>query len=140
MFPMTRIEPPEWAMQPTLQYCGVTVAEYKAIRQYREELLRAVHAEVEAYLNDPQLVAEGDEEGFPHRRWLTGTYYLGDEWYEAHREPTWFQISIDCRCLSPPIPGVPCENDYLGLNVWLKCVPGRWDTFEVCGNTDSSAI
>jgi hypothetical protein len=37
-------------------------------------------------------------------------------------------------------PGVDREDDYLGLEVWLKCVPGRWSSFEVFRNTDSSSI
>lgn len=140
MFQIARIEPPEWATQPRLDISRVTVAEYKAIQQRREELLRAVHTEVEAYLNNPELVYDGDEEGFPHRGRLTGTYYIGDETYVAYCEPARFEVSIECRCLEAPKPGLSREDDYLGLKVWLKCVPGRWETFEACGNTDSSSI
>ncbi len=139
-FRMTRIEPPGWATQPDLSITAVTVAEYAAIQRHRDKLLRAVHREVEAYLNDPRLVFDGDEEGFPHRRRLTGTYYIGGESYIAHRDPDWFQISVLCRCLERPRPGVDSEDDYLGLEVWLKCVPGRWASFEVFRNTDSSSI
>jgi hypothetical protein len=31
-------------------------------------------------------------------------------------------------------------DGYLGLEVWLKCVPGRWASSEVLRNTDSSSI
>ena len=139
-FRMTRIEPPEWATQPDLGITCVTVAEYAAIQRHREKMLKAVHREVEAYLNDPRLVFDGNEEGFPHRRRLTGAYYIGGESYTAHRDPVLFHISVMCRCLEPPMSGMGREGDYLGLEVWLKCVPGRWASFEVFRNTDSSSI
>lgn len=139
-FRVSRIEPPDWATQPDLRIARVTVAEYAAIQRHRHQLLRAVHREVEAYLNDTGLVFDGPEEGFPHRHRLTGTYYLGGESYTAHRDQAWFQIGILCRCLEGPRPGVEWADDYLGLEVWLKCTPGRWGTFEVFRNTDSSSI
>jgi hypothetical protein len=137
---MTRIEPPAWATQPEVRIEGVTVAEFAAIQKHRTKLLRAVHHEIESYLNDPRLVFTGNNDGFPHLGRLTGEYYIGGESYSAHRDPTRFQISIMCRCLERPKPGVPREDDYLGLEVWLKCLPGRWATFEVFRNTDSSVI
>jgi hypothetical protein len=137
---MNRIEPPEWARQPDLRITLVTVAEYAAIQRHRDKLLKAVHRAVEAYLNDPRLVFDGDGEGFPHRQRLTGAYYIGGESYRAHRDPVWFQIGVMCRCLEPPTPGGGREDDSLGLEVWLKCLPGRWASFEVFRNTDSSSI
>ena len=137
-FRLTRIEPPDWATQPDLSITVVTVAEYAAIQRHREKLLRAVHREVEEYLNTPGLYGEG--ESFPDRLRLTGAYYIGGESYIAHRNPAWFQISVQCRCLERPKPGVPREDDYLGLEVWLKCVPGRWASLEVFRNADSSSI
>lgn len=71
-FRMTRIDAPAWATQPDLSIAGVTVAEYAAIQRHREKMLKIVHREVEAHLNDPGLVYDGDNEGFPHRRRLTG--------------------------------------------------------------------
>lgn len=139
-FRVARIDPPVWATQPDLSVTGVTVAEYAAIQRHREKLLRAVQREVTSYLNDPRLVFDGDEDGFPHRRRLTGAYYVGGESYIAHRAPPWFQISVMCRFLEPPKAGVPRDDDYLGLEVWLKCVPGKWASFEVFRNTDSSSI
>ncbi len=139
-FRMMRIEPPDWARQPDLSITGVTVAEYAAIQRQRAKLFRVVQREVEVYLNDPRLVFDGDEEGFPNRRRLSGAYYIGSETYIAHRDPVWFQISIMCRCLEPPRPSMEDGDDYLGLEVWLKCVPGRWSSFEVYRNTDSSSI
>jgi hypothetical protein len=50
------------------------------------------------------------------------------------------QHRLVIRCLEPPKPGVDREDDYLGLEVRLKCVPGRWASFEVSRNTDSSSI
>jgi hypothetical protein len=137
---MNRIEPPEWATQPDLRFTLVTVAEYAAIQRHRDKMLKVVHRAVEAYLNDPRLVFDGEEEGFPHRQRLSGRYYIGGESYTAHRDPVWFQIGVKCRCLEPATPGGGREDDYLGLEVWLKCVPGRWAAFEVYRNTDSSSI
>lgn len=137
-FRMTRIEPPDWAAQPDLAITAVTVAEYSAIQRHRHKLLRAVHREVEAYLNTPELYVEG--EGFPDRLRMTGAYYIGSESYTAFRNPAWFQIDVQCRCLERPRAGADREDDYLGLEVWLKCVPGRWSSFAVFRNTDSSSI
>jgi hypothetical protein len=135
---MTRIEPPEWARQPELSITGVTVAEYSAIQRHRDKLLRAVHPEVKAYLNTPGLYGEG--ESFPDRLRMTGAYYIGCESYIAHRNPAWFQILVSCRCLECPKRGMDRDDDYLGLDVWLKCAPGHWSGFEVFRNTDSSSI
>ncbi len=137
-FRLTRIEPPEWATQPDLSIAAVTVADYAAIQRHRDKLLRAVHREVEAYLNTPGQYGEG--ESFPDRLRMTGAYYIGAEGYIAHRDPAWFQISVMCRCLKQPWAAVDRDSDYLGLEVWLKCVPGRWASFEVFRNTDSSSI
>jgi hypothetical protein len=139
-FRLTRIEPPAWATQPDLRIYRVTVAEYAAIQRHRDKLLRAVHREVESYLNDPRLVFDGGEDGFPHRRRLTGSYYIGSEMYEAYADPAVFAVSIQCRCLEHPWAGMDRDGDYLGLQVWLRCFPGRWASFEVFRNTDSSVI
>lgn len=137
-FRMTRIEAPAWATQPDLGIADVTVAEYAAIQRHRDKLLRAVHREVEAYLNTEGLYGEG--ESFPDRLRLTGAYYIGSESYLGHRDPTWFQIGVRCHGPEHPKPGMNREDDYLGLEVWLQCVPGRWASFEVFRNTDSSSI
>lgn len=139
-FRMTRIEPPAWATQPDLHITAVTVADYTAIQRHRDRMLKAVHHEVEAYLNDPRLYFDGNDEGFPHRHRLTGAYYFGGESYFSHSGPAWFQIGIKCHCLEPPKRGMDRDGDYLGLHVWLKCVPGRWSSFELFRNTDSSSI
>jgi hypothetical protein len=135
---LTRIDPPNWATQPDLSITGVAVAEYAAIQQHRDKLLRAVHHEVEEYLNTQGLYGVG--ESFPDKLRMTGAYYIGSESYIAHRDPAWFQISIKCHCLEHPKAGVNREDDYLGLEVWLKCMPGKWSSFEVFRNTDSSSI
>lgn len=139
-FRMTRINPPPWARQPALDIFSVTVAEFAALQLNRDQMMEVVHAEVDTYLNDPKLVFDGNDEGFPNRDRLTGRYYVGDESYIGHQDPTWIQISVDCRCLERPHPGVDREDDYLGLEVWLKWVPGRRTSFEVFRNTDSSSI
>ncbi len=122
-FRLTRIEPPDWATQPDLTVTGVTVAEYAAIQWHRDKLLRAVHREVEEYLNTPGRFCEG--ESFPDRLRMTGAYYIRSESYIAHRDPPWYQINIMCHCLERPKAGVPRDDDYLGLEVWLKCIPAR---------------
>lgn len=71
---------------------------------------------------------------------MTGAYYIGAESYIAHRNPAWFQINVNCHFLEHPKAGVDRDDDYLGLEVWLKRVPGRWSSFEVFRNTDSSFI
>lgn len=139
-FRMMCIDPPLWATQPELSVASVTVAEFTAIQCHREKLLRVVHREIENYLDNPRLVFDGNEDGFPHRRRLTGAYYIGRESYTAYRDPDRFVISIFCRCLEHPKPGVDRDDDYLGLEVWLKCVSKRWASFEVFRNTDSSSI
>lgn len=137
-FRLMRIEPPDWATQQDLSITAVTVAEYAAIQRHRDKLLRAVQRQVEEYLNTAGLYGEG--ESFPDRTRMTGAYYIGAETYIAHRNPVWFQISIKCHCLKTPWGTVNRDSDYLGLEVWLKCVPGRWSSFEVFRNTDSSSI
>src|SRR5688500_5997564 len=137
---MTRIEPPVWATQPDLGIQNVTVADFAAIQRRRTQLLTAVHREVEAYLNDPRLHFTGDEDSFPTRDRLTGEYYIGGESYTAHDgKPAWFQVGVMCRCLERPRGRLKQPDDYLGLEVWLRCVRGRW-AFTVLRNTDSSSI
>jgi hypothetical protein len=137
-FRLTRIEPPDWATQPELNIAGVTIAEYSAIQGHRDKLLNTVHREVERYLNTIGMYSEG--KSFPDRLRMTGAYYIGNESYIAHRDPAWFQISIRCHCLERPKAGVDRDDDYLGLEIWLKCLPGKWSFFEVFRNTDSSSI
>ena len=60
---------------------AVTVAEYGAIQRHREKLLRAVHREIEEYLNTAGMYGEG--ESFPDRLRMTGAYYIGAETYVA---------------------------------------------------------
>jgi hypothetical protein len=79
---------PEWAKQLDLSITVVMVDEYAAIQRHRDKLLRAVHREVDAYMNSPELYGEG--ESFPDRLRMTGAYYLGSESYIAHRDPAWF--------------------------------------------------
>ncbi len=137
-FQLTRIAPPKWTTQPSRSITTVKVEEYSAIQQHRDKLLQTVHRAVEDYLNTPGLY--GESESFPDRHRMTGAYYIGDESYIAHNNPEWFQISIQCRCIEHPKAGMDREDDYLGLEVWLKCVPGQWSSFEVFRNTDSFSI
>lgn len=134
---MKRISPPAWARAPRVAVDGVSAADYQALVQQRDGMLATVHAEIVAYLSDPRLCF--DDDLFPARGRLTGEYYVGDETYIAHASPTWFHISIRCRCTEGPKPGMDRDDDYLGLEVWLKYSPARPGVFEVCG-TDSSSI
>ncbi|MFN6206469.1 MAG: hypothetical protein ACK49R_08515 [Planctomycetota bacterium] len=135
---LTRIEAPDWATQPDFDVGGVTVAEYSELQRHRDELLRIVHQEIENYLNTPGLWGEG--EGFPDRLRMTGTYYIAAESYFAHRDPVWWQISFKCHCLEHPKAGIERDDDYLGLEVWIKYTPTLLPSFEVFRNTDSSSI
>ncbi len=151
-FRMTRIEPPPWATQPDLAIEGVSVSDYRAIQRRRDRLLKAVHRTVEEYLNDPRLYFSAGEDGFPNRDRLTGEYYIGGESYAIPRvrikpneKPStarplgWIQICVRCRCLESAGADGGHPSDYLGLDVWLRCDPGK-GTFSVFRNTDSSSI
>ena len=136
---LTLIERPAWASEPCLEVEGVSEDEYANLRLGRVEMLAVVHREVDSYVHDLELCS--DSPGmFPERSRLAGTYYLGDELYVAHRDPDWFQIGVRCRLLELPKPGMARPDDYLGLQVWLRCLPGRWKAYEVFRNTDSSVI
>jgi hypothetical protein len=151
-FRMTRIEPPSWATQPGLRIDCVSVSDYASMQRRRDRLLKAVHTAVEDYLNDPRLYFSGDQDGFPHHDRLSGEYYIGRESYgiprvriKPNEKPStapdlgWFQICVSCHCLEPARTREDRAHDYLGLDVWLRCDPGKW-TFSVFRNTDSSSI
>lgn len=139
-FRMTRIERPAWADEPTVTKEGVADADYQAIQTRRAEMLDVAHKEVKKYLNTRGLYFKSDEDGFPNRSCMTGEYYLSDESYYGNLLPGAIQISVFCRCLQrPSLPGATESQDYLGLEVWLRCVPGKWK-FKVFRNTDSSSI
>lgn len=137
-FRLTRIDAPDWAAQPDLNVGGVTVAEYSDLQRHRDELIRVVHQEIENYLNTPGMYGEGDS--FLDRLRMTGTYYIAAESYFAHRDTLWFQISFKCHCLEHPRVGVERDDDYLGLEVWIKYIPSCLPSIEVFRNTDSSTI
>ncbi|MCC2672457.1 MAG: hypothetical protein K0Q72_4929, partial [Armatimonadetes bacterium] len=54
------------------------------------------------YLNTPDLYGERAEDSFPNGSRMTGEYYIGDECYETHVGPVWFQLGVTCRCLKEP--------------------------------------
>jgi hypothetical protein len=139
-FRMARISRPAWADEPTITREGVTDADYRGIQARRAAMLDAVQQEVEKYLNTRELHFKTDADGFPNRSCMTGQYYLSDESYYGNLLPGAIQISIFCRCLQrPALLDTTEPEDYLGLEVWLRCVPGEW-SFEVFRNTDSSSI
>ncbi len=139
MTPLTavRIAAPAWAKAPDAVLNSVRLSEYRAVQEHRAALLRAVHDEVQRYFDDTDLVFES--ESFPSRGRLTGEYYLGEESYEMHVGPVWIQIGVACHCLERANGSGRPEQDYLGLNVWVRCDPQAW-SFEVFRNTDSSSI
>lgn len=139
-FRMKLIERPRWADVPDVWLSDIRLADYQAIQRHRVRMLKVVHKEIEQYLNTENLVYDDeDDDGFPNRLRMTGDYYIGDESYTQHVNPLWIQISVGCRCLGRSVVKNRRPDDYLGLEVWLRCEPPRW-TFSVFRNTDSSVI
>lgn len=139
-FRMKRIERPRWADKPDVRLSDMLLADYQAIQRRREQMLKVVQKEIESYLNTENLIYDDPEdEGFPNRLRMTGDYYIGDESYTQHVGPLWFQIGIMWRCLGRSVLKNSRPDDYLGLEVWLRCELPRW-TFKVFQNTDSSVI
>ena len=134
---MKPIARPRWARVPDVWLRDIRLADYDVIRAKRTQMLRAVHKEVEGYLNTAGLYFEGDDDGFPDRLRMTGDYYVSDESYGTE-EAGGIRISILCHCLGR-VPNSRRADDYLGLEVWLHCAAPRW-TFKVFRNTDSSSI
>lgn len=141
-FRMKRIERPRWSDEPDIWLNDMRLADYEAIQKRRRQMLKAVHQEIENYLNTTGLYYEYEDEAnesFPNRFQMTGEYYIGYESYTAHVGPVWFQVSIKCHCLGRRTPKKRQADDYLGLEVWLRCDPDKW-TFTIFRNTDSSVI
>ena len=135
---MSLIDPPAWAPRAELRFTRFHSAQYEECKKHRPEILRTVHAEVEAYVNDDDLTPN-DGESFPCRRRLSGEYYLGSESDESRVGPSSYQIAIMARCLERESPGNSDDRDYLGLEIWLRCDPETW-SITVFRNTDSSSI
>ncbi len=135
---VSRINPPKWARQFIIETDDFPKDALDRLREVRESLLEAVHAEVCDYLSDERLVFDSAEE-FPSSQRLTGDYYIGDEGYYVDPETGHYCVSVMARCLAHPQPfqNTPC--DYLGLEVWLECSPDC-QTFVIFRNTDSSVI
>jgi hypothetical protein len=104
----------------------------------REALLMTIHTEVCAYLSDPELTFDADDD-FPNVQRLTGDYYLGDESYDIDPETGRSHVWVEARCLAHPLPQQSHPDDYLGLTVWLAFNPER-SSFSICRNTDSAVI
>ena len=135
---MRQIPTPEWARPVDVSMEGLRLSEYQALQERRSLLDQAVHAEIESYVNDPELCSDSVDE-FPQFQKLTGEYYIGSESYERQVGPLEYRVAVLCRCLERST-GLPeTSSDYLGLEVWLSCDPSTW-TFTVFRNTDSSSI
>ena len=112
---------------------GLDESDFQAIQEHRESTLAVVHATVESYLRT--MTFEG---GFPCRDRLTGEYYIGSEWYGTALDPYCdpvsrivivprYRIRFRVRCLQwPRPPHVPEFDDYLGLDIDIRCDPGAW--------------
>ena len=135
---MRRIEPPSWARSRETRIEDLPPETHDAIQRERDALLEFVHREVQEYIDDPGLCFP--DTSFPNRTRLTGEYYIGGESYFVDPDACRVRISVKCRCLGGPKPGVPRDDDYLGLEVWLTCNLGRSPRFEVYRNTDSASI
>jgi hypothetical protein len=134
---MTCVPAPDWADPAEVWLYDIRLSNYQAIQEYRPRMLEAVHEAVEKYLNTRGLYFSSDDY-FPNRKRMTGEYYLGDESYHGNVSGG-FKISVYCRCLQKAwLPEQTGPDDYLGLNVWLFCAPGKW-SFKVEA-TDSSAL
>src|SRR5262245_42100865 len=120
---MTCVPRPKWAREPDVWLTDMRLADYHAIQNRRDAMLKAVHNEVVAYVNTAGLYYDGDADGFPNRSRMTGEYYIGDESYTGQTGPAWFQVSVRCCCLGRRIAESVEARDYLGLEVWLKCDP-----------------
>ena len=96
-----------------------------------------IHSAVEEYVNDDDLTV--DEEWFPNRTDLEGSYYLGDEHYggEFPIDEDWprLPLSIRARCLGDEGGAI---RDYLGLEVHLL-LDVRTGALEL-GGVDHSVI
>jgi hypothetical protein len=137
-FPMRRIPVPAWApdyARGQIKLDGVSQQEHESLQQRLGEILRLVDAEVERYVSDNTL--DGDD-SFPERDRLTGEFYVGHERYSKKADQGWFRISIFCRYLEGSGAGSEGEDDYLGLEVHLRCDPGSGACSVL--DTDESSI
>lgn len=136
---MVRIETPTWARPFDVYLDGMKLSEYHRLQGIRDQILKLVHDEVVAYVNDDQLMFDGDEDWFPHRREMSGEYYIESESYKAKVGPPRVVIGVQCHCLQKEPIGEYPGLDYLGLHVWLEC-DREGGNLHISGNTDSSAI
>lgn len=135
---ITRINPPSWARELSIENDGLADEAFASLRAAREAMLDSVHAEVSEYLSDPGLVFDSPDE-FPSTQRLTGDYYISREHYHLADELGCWRVAVMTRFLEHPFPGQPVPGDYLGLEVWLETRPGN-PSFFVFRNTDSSSI
>lgn len=145
-----RIPVPDWApehAQGAVECSdGFTEQDYQLILSHRDAILSFLHTTVEEYLREMTY-----EDDFPSRDRMTGDYYLGRERYSYASRPLVgpdnyssnispiFRMNFDVRCLERPwTPHVPRVDDYLGLDVDIRCNPVEW---RLClYATDSSVI
>jgi len=127
---MRRIPVPNWApdhARGQFELDGVSHQEYGSLQKRRPEILAALDAAVDRYVKEN---SEPGDDSFPSRDRLTGEFYIGHETYSKQsspaskkNSPASFQISLFCRCLEQPRPGSDEPDDYLGLEVYVRCEP-----------------
>ena len=138
MLKLTRITKPDYATKAEVRLENIKQSTYQSIQHHRTEMLAVVDREVAAYVSDSGLVGNEDA-SFPSSSKMTGEYYIGDESYCAHVGPVWIQVGIQTRFLEKQWRDDQKDFDYLGLEVWIRCVPDDW-SFTIFRNTDSSSI
>jgi hypothetical protein len=140
---------PEWApahARGAVRLCeGVTNEAYLAVQKHRDSILTLLHTTVEEYLRHMTF-----ENGFPDCDRLTGEYYIGSESYCVASDPCrdpisqivlvpCYRVNFGVRCLQwPRPPHVPEFDDYLGLDIDIRCDPAHWRLFVFA--CDSSSI
>jgi len=125
MLKLTRITKPDYATQAEVWLENIKQSTYQSIQQHRSEMLA--------------VLVGNEDDSFPSSSKMTGEYYIGDESYCAHVGPVWIQIGIQTRFLEKQWRDDQKDFDYLGLEVWIRCVPDDW-LFTIFRNTDSSSI
>ncbi|SMP80461.1 hypothetical protein SAMN06265222_1541 [Neorhodopirellula lusitana] len=131
-----RIARPKWTREFIVDV-EIPQERFREIQSARADLESAVHESVVDYLTEPDICF--DDDNFPSTRQMNGEYYLGDEWYVHHADTDVYHCSVMARCLAVSAGERPLD-DYLGLEVHLRWVPGNGSFDKSWGSVDSSAI
>ena len=118
---MSRINPPAWA-KPT-EFIAEATADseednsaaaeaQKKLKPRMPEILQIVEQQVNLYVNDEQLT--GQDEGFPARDALAGTYFLSSMMFNAVSEFWLVHVLVYAQGVGP-------RGNYLSLDVSVSC-------------------